>query len=44
MKSWAGQSLSWDAKDGVIELALHRAPCNEIGLLTLEELEKFATA
>jgi enoyl-CoA hydratase/carnithine racemase len=28
----------------VVELALHRAPCNEIGSLTLEELEKFVTA
>jgi len=44
MKSWQGQSLSWDTKDGVIELTLHRSPCNEIGSLTLEELEKFANA
>lgn len=42
MKSYQGQSLSWELKDGVIELALHRDPCNEIGSLTLEELEKFA--
>lgn len=42
MKSYQGQSLSWGLKDGVIELALHRDPCNEIGSLTLEELEKFA--
>lgn len=27
-----------------MELALHREPCNEIGSLTLEELEKFASA
>ncbi len=44
MKQFTGQSLSWDLKDGVIELSLHRAPCNEIGLLTLSELEKFAGA
>ena len=44
MKSWQGQSLSWDTKDGVIELALHRGPCNEIGSLTLGELENFANA
>jgi enoyl-CoA hydratase/carnithine racemase len=44
MKSYRGQSLSWDVKDGVVELALHRDPCNEIGSLTLEELEKFAAA
>ncbi len=36
--------MSWVLKEGVIELALHRSPCNEIGLLTLEELEQFAGA
>ncbi len=40
----ARASLSWTVADGVIELALHRGPCNEIGSLTLEELEKFAEA
>jgi enoyl-CoA hydratase len=40
----AGSALSWSSKDGVIELALHRAPCNELGSTSLEELEKFATA
>src|SRR5580698_1225027 len=44
MESFRGQALSWELKDGVIELALHRDPCNEIGSLTLEELEKFASA
>ena len=39
-----GQALSWELKHGVIELALHRGPCNEIGSLSLEELEKFATS
>lgn len=38
-----GETLSWELKDGVIELALHRDPCNEIGSRTLEELEKFAS-
>ena len=37
-------ALSWNIKDGIIELALHRAPCNELGSVSLEELEKFATA
>jgi len=37
-------ALSWTFADGVIELALHRAPCNELGSVALEELEKFATA
>ena len=43
-EQFKGQALSWELKDGVIELALHREPCNEIGSLTLEELEKFAAA
>ena len=41
MESFHGQAVSWLLKDGVVELALHREPCNEIGSLTLEELEKF---
>lgn len=43
MESFRGQALSWELKDGVVELALHREPCNEIGSLTLEELEQFVT-
>ncbi|MFZ0800717.1 MAG: enoyl-CoA hydratase/isomerase family protein [Terriglobales bacterium] len=41
MNPHKGETLSWKVKDGVIELALHRAPCNEIGSATLEDLEKF---
>ena len=41
---WDGTTLSWTLADGVIELALHRAPCNELGSASLGELEKFATA
>jgi enoyl-CoA hydratase len=44
MHDFKGHSLSWELKDGVIELALHRGPCNEIGSLTLDELEKFVLA
>jgi enoyl-CoA hydratase len=44
MKGFEGQALSWRSKDGVFELALHREPCNELGSLTLEELEQFAAA
>jgi enoyl-CoA hydratase len=44
MNQFKGQTLSWELKDGVIELALHRDPCNEIGSLTLAELEKFVSA
>jgi enoyl-CoA hydratase len=38
------QTLSWQSSNGVIELALHREPGNEIGSLTLAELEEFAKA
>ena len=38
------QALSWQLKSGVIELALHRPPCNELGSLSLTELEQFASA
>ena len=41
MNPFQGQAISWELKDDIIELALHRTPCNEIGSLTLEELEKF---
>jgi enoyl-CoA hydratase len=44
MNDFSGQTLSWQMVNGAIELALHREPCNEIGSLTLEELEKFAEA
>jgi len=37
-----GSALSWSLSDGVIELALHREPCNELGSASLEELESFA--
>jgi len=40
----AGNCLSWELNNGVIELALHREPANEIGSQTLEELEEFARA
>src|ERR1041384_1193322 len=41
MENFNGETLSWQLTDGVIELALHRTPCNEIGSATLEELEEF---
>ena len=44
MEHHRGESLSWELKNGVVELALHREPCNEIGSRTLAELEEFATA
>jgi len=43
-KQFKGQALSWEVQSGVIELALHREPCNELGSLSLGELERFASA
>ena len=42
MKKHCGQALSWELNKDVVELALHREPLNELGSLTLDELEKFA--
>ena len=41
MKKHCGQALSWEMTEGVVELALHREPLNEIGSLMLRELEEF---
>jgi enoyl-CoA hydratase len=41
MKTFQGNTLSWRISDGAIELTLDRAPCNEIGLAMLAELEQF---
>ena len=44
MKQFQGETLSWELTAGVVELALHRRPLNEIGSATLADLEKFAAA
>jgi enoyl-CoA hydratase/carnithine racemase len=44
VERFQGQALSWQVQSGVIELALHRSPCNELGSLSLDELEQFASA
>lgn len=44
MKSFKGNTLSWEFRDGVVELTLDHAPANEIGLAMLEDLEKFSAA
>jgi enoyl-CoA hydratase/carnithine racemase len=38
------KTLSWELKDGAIELALHHPPCNEIGTAMLEDMEQFVAA
>lgn len=37
-------TLSWELREGVVELALRHPPCNEIGTAMLEDLEQFAAA
>lgn len=44
MNEFKGQAISWHVVNGAIEVALHREPCNEIGSVTLGELEKLAAA
>jgi len=44
MQDFHGTCISWSLKSGVVELVLHREPNNEIGSVTLEELEKFTAA
>jgi len=44
VKSFSGKALRWEWRDGVIELTLDREPANEIGLVMLDELEKFVAA
>jgi enoyl-CoA hydratase/carnithine racemase len=38
-----GDALTWTRSGDVLEVTLHRAPANEIGLTTLGELETLAT-
>src|ERR1700728_4073302 len=44
MKTFQGKTLSWRVVEGTIELTLDHAPCNEIGLAVLTELEQFIGA
>jgi enoyl-CoA hydratase len=44
MKSFAGKTLHWEWREGVIELTLDHAPANEIGTAMLTELEQFVVA
>jgi enoyl-CoA hydratase/carnithine racemase len=44
MKTFSGQAISWALTGGVIELALHREPCNELGTQSLGEFERFIAA
>jgi enoyl-CoA hydratase len=44
MKTCQRKTLSWQVSNGVIELVLDSAPCNEIGSGMLSDLERFVDA
>lgn len=44
MRDFKGENLSWELREGVLELELHRPPCNEMGTGMLAEVEKFVEA
>ena len=44
MTQHQGSTLSWEIKDGALELVLHHPPGNEIGSAMLAELEMFTRA
>jgi enoyl-CoA hydratase len=44
MDEYKGKTLSWRLAEGVIEVALHRPPANEIGLAMLDDLERFVSS
>src|ERR1700756_4082088 len=44
MKHFAGKTLRWEWRDGIVELTLAHEPANEIGTAMLAELERFVTA
>jgi enoyl-CoA hydratase/carnithine racemase len=44
MKSFTGNTLRWELRQGVIELILDHEPANEIGTAMLAELEQFVAA
>ena len=41
LNSFHGATLSWQVTGTIVELALHQLPCNEIGSVTLREMEHF---
>jgi enoyl-CoA hydratase/carnithine racemase len=40
MHEFKGKTLSWNLSGGIVEVELHYAPCNEIGVAMLDELER----
>jgi enoyl-CoA hydratase/carnithine racemase len=44
MNAYRGNTLSWSLTAGIVEVSLHRPPCNEIGTATLAEIEQLVEA
>jgi enoyl-CoA hydratase len=44
MNDFKGKALSWKLDGGIVEVELHYAPCNEIGIAMLEDLEQLVQA
>jgi enoyl-CoA hydratase/carnithine racemase len=44
MHTFEGETLSWKLADAVLDVTLHRKPCNEIGRATLADLERLVEA
>jgi|SRR5580658_3959812 enoyl-CoA hydratase len=44
MNEFTGKTLSWKLSGGIVEVELHYAPCNEIGIAMLDELELLVKA
>jgi enoyl-CoA hydratase len=44
MREFRGKALGWRTEHGLVELVLDRAPCNEIGSVSLGEFERFVSA
>jgi enoyl-CoA hydratase/carnithine racemase len=44
VKTFKGRTLSWEFRDGVVEVVLDHAPANEIGTLMVADLERFVAS
>ena len=44
MIRFSGSALSWEVRHEIMEVRLHREPCNEIGTDSLDELERLSHA
>jgi enoyl-CoA hydratase len=44
MTEFSGQAISWELRDEILEVQLHREPCNEFGSESLSEFERLVAA